>query len=210
MTTAGTSPEAGELARLTAASLTAAGLQVTGPDAADAGGCRLVIRCHGAECALMVSDSADAELLWSPFAAEHADPHRAADLAAALLSGSASVGVRRPDAVDGGELTFKGIAGMDLRAGGYAVGLNVYPDDYFYDVTADITVTDPRAGNTGTVHVTDDGGLNWHRDYRDEYAEPAWEPGSCAWLPDPSIVARAIAGTVALALRVTDAVPAAR
>jgi hypothetical protein len=76
-----------DLASLTAACLTAAGLQVSGPDPGDADGCRLVIACHGAECALMVSDAADAELWWTPLAAEAADPHSAADLAAALLSG---------------------------------------------------------------------------------------------------------------------------
>jgi hypothetical protein len=158
-TAAGTAPKASELARLTAASLTAAGLQVTGPDAA--GGCRLVIACQAAQCALIVSDSADAELHWSPFAGDAADPHRVADLAAALLSGQP--GARHPDAASGG-ITFKGIVGIDLRAGGFQVDLNVYPDNYYYDVTADITVTGPRAGNSGAVHVTDDGGLTWHRE----------------------------------------------
>jgi hypothetical protein len=71
----------GGLARLTAASLTAAGLQVTGPDTDG----RLVIACRAVRCELTVSDSADAELFWTPFAAEADDPHRVADLAAALL-----------------------------------------------------------------------------------------------------------------------------
>src|SRR6266852_4875152 len=97
-------PEGG-LARLTAASLTAAGLQV-----ADAGECRLVIARRAVECELMVSDSADAELFWTPVAAEAADPHRVADLAAALLSGQP--GTRHPDTVSSGDITFKGIVGM--------------------------------------------------------------------------------------------------
>lgn len=84
----------GGLASLTTASLTTAGLRVSGPDPADPDGfCRLVIACHGAKCVLMVSDNADAELWWTPHAAENADPHTAADLAAALLSGEA--GARR-------------------------------------------------------------------------------------------------------------------
>jgi hypothetical protein len=180
----------GGLARLTAASLTAAGVQVTGPD----DGCRLVIASRAAQCELTVSDSADAELFWTPFAAEAADPHRVADLVAALLSGQA--GTRHLDTVSSGDITFKGIVGMDLRAAGFTVELNAYPDDYYYDVIADIT-------------VTDDGGLTWQRDYWDEHAATEWEPGFRSWLPDPSAVARAIAEDVSRALRVGCAVPAA-
>ena len=193
----------GGLARLTAASLAAAGVQVTGPDTDG----RLVIAFRAAQCELTVSDSADAELFWTPFAAEAADPHRVADLAAALLSGQA--GGRHPDTVSSGDLTFKGIVGMDLRAAGFTVELNAYTDDYYYDVTADITVTDPRAGNTGAVYVTDDGGLTWQRDYWDEHAATEWEPAFRTWLPNPSAVARAIADDVSRALSVGYAVRAA-
>jgi hypothetical protein len=193
----------GGLARLTAASLTAAGVQVTEPDTDG----RLVIASRAAQCELTISDSADAELFWTPFAAEAADPHRVADLAAALLSGQA--GARHPDTVSSGDLTFKGIVGMDLRAAGFTVELNAYTDDYYYDVIADITVTDPRTANSGAVFVTDDGGLTWQRDYWDEHAATEWEPGFRTWLPDPSAVARAIADDVSRALNVSFAVPAA-
>jgi hypothetical protein len=190
----------GGLASLTAASLTAAGLEVTGPDAADDdGGGRLVIACQSARCDLVVSDSADAELHWSPFGGDAADPHRVADLAATLLSGQP--GARHPGAASG-DITFKGIVGMDLRAAGFEVELSVYPDETCFDVTAEIVVMDPRAEISGIVYATDDGGLTWYRDYWDEYAETAWQPGFRAWLPDPSAVARAIAGTVSRALSV--------
>jgi hypothetical protein len=193
----------GGLARLTAAGLTAAGLQVTGPDTDG----RLVIASRAAQCELTVSDTADAELLWTPFAAEAADPHRVADLAADLLSGQP--GARHPDTVACGDISFKGIVGMDLRAGGFTVELTAYTDDYYYDVIADITVTDPRAGNSGAVYVTDDGGLTWQRDYWDEHAATEREPGFRSWLPDPSAVARAIADDVSRALSVGYAVRAA-
>jgi hypothetical protein len=206
--TSGTSLGKGELARLTAASLTAAGLQVVMPDTADPDGfLRLSITCHGAQCALMVTDDA-AELWWTPHAGEAADPHRTADLAAALLSGEA--GVRHPDTVGGRDITFKGIVGMDLRAAGFTVDLNTYPDDYYYDVIAEIAANNPRTADSGTVYVTDDGGLTWHRDYWEEHAETLWKPHFSTWLPDPPAVARAIAGTVSRALSVSDAMPAAR
>jgi hypothetical protein len=207
MTTADTTPKAGELARLTAAFLTDAGLRVTRPDPAAADDeDRLEIACRAARCALFVGDGGDAELHWSPLAHRAADAHRAAGLAAALLSGRPAA--RHPDA--GPEVTFKGIVGMDLRAAGFTVGLGVYRDDFYFDVTADIAATDPGAGNGGTVYATDDGELTWHRDYWDDHAETAREPQFRSWLPDPAAVARAIAATVARALSVSDAVPAAR
>jgi hypothetical protein len=188
----------GGLASLTAASLTGAGHTVTGLDAApDDGGGRLVIASRDARCALVVSDSADAELHWLPFAAGAADPHRVADFAAVLLAGRPAA--RHPVAA-GRDISFKGIVGMDLRAAGFTVELNVYPDEFYFDVAAEIAVTDPRAGDSGTVYASDDGGLTWHRDFWDEYAETAWQPEFRAWLPDPSAVARAIAGTVSRAL----------
>jgi hypothetical protein len=89
MSTPGTGPQPGELARLTAVHLTAAGLTATIPDpAAPDDPSRLAIDCRAARCALAVSDIADAELHWTPHAGDSAaDPHRVAGLAAALLSG---------------------------------------------------------------------------------------------------------------------------
>jgi hypothetical protein len=194
---AGTTPKTGELAHLTAALLADAGLRVTGPDPTSGDRRRLSIACHAARCTLVVSDSADAELRWSPFAGDAADPHLVAGLAAAFLSGQP--GPRHPHAVSS-SITFKGIAGLDLRAAGFTVDLNVYPDDLCFDVTTEIAVTDPRTGHGGTVYVTDDGELTWHRDYWGDHAETAWKPRFRTWLPDPPAVARAIAGTVSRAL----------
>ena len=46
-------------------------------------GCRLAIVRHTAQYVLQISGRADAELRWSPPAAEVGDPHRVASLAAA-------------------------------------------------------------------------------------------------------------------------------
>ena len=43
-----------------------------------------------------------------------------------------------------------------LRAAGFTVELSVSPDETCFDVTAEIAVTDPRAGNSGTVFADDD------------------------------------------------------
>jgi len=182
------------LARLTAATLTAAGHHVTGPDEHG----RLLIASRLAHCVLLVTDAPDAEFHWTPIAPMAADPHHAADLAAALLAGPPRP--RHPDAKTTSHITFKGIAGMDLRHAGYAVHLNVHADDYYYDVIAELTVTNPRSPGTGTAYITDQGGLTWHRDYDAPHAGDAPE--------DPATTAQAIAATITHALTTSTAPPA--
>ncbi len=206
MTTA-TAPKPGELARLTAARLAAAGFSVTGPDPDDPDGLRLMIWCADGPYWLVVSDDAQAELQ-----GDHDDPRHAADIAAALLSPAPS-DARHPDAISGGRITFKGITGMDLKAKGFNVTLDVYADDYYYDVSADIAATNPHA-DAGTVYVNDQGGLTWHRDLWPEHAGTEGEGGQRFrwWLPDPSAVARDIADTITRALRagISHEMPATR
>jgi hypothetical protein len=188
-------PTISELARLTAAHLASAGLKVAGPDPDDAEGCRLFIWCPDGPYSLTVDDDAHAELQ-----SDHDDPHHAADTAAALLSPVPAT-ARHPDAISDGGITFKGIAGMDLKAKGFNVALSVYTDDYYYDVSGEIAVTNPSA-DAGTVYVTDEGGLTWFRDYRTQHAATEQEPQFRTWLPDPPAVARDIADTITRALSI--------
>ena len=184
-------PAAPPLAPLVAATLTAAGLHVSGPDPDDPDADTLAIECPLARCLLTVNIMGTAELDWAPLTTAATDPHHVADLAAALLAGPPHP--RHPDAKTTSDITYKGIIGMDLRAAGYAVTLDIHADDYYYDVTADIKATNPRAPTAGTIYITDQGGLTWHRHYWDTRAEPA--P-----LPDPPATARAIAATITHAL----------
>lgn len=206
MTTATrTTTKPGELARLTAAILADAGFRVTTPDPGDAGGRRLFIWSPTGPYSLTVDDDASAEL-----EGDHDDPHHAADVAAALLSPAPSA-ARHPDAIANAGITFKGIAGMDLKAKGFNVALDVHIDDYYYDVSGDIIVTGPDAdtdADAGIVYVDDAGGLTWCRDYWPAHAgtgerEPQFR------LPDPSAVARDIADDVSRALRTGHDLPAA-
>ena len=177
MTTAtGTAPKVCELARLTAARLASAGLKIAGPDPDDPAGYRLFIWRAEGPYSLTVSDHAHAELQ-----SDHDNPHHAADVAAALLSAAPS-DARHPDAISDGGITFKGIAGMDLKAKGFNVALNVYTDDFYYDVSGEIAVTSPAA-DAGTVYIADDGALTWFRDYR---TGTPTRPPSPATSPTPS------------------------
>jgi hypothetical protein len=186
--------EPGELARLTAAALTEAGFEVSGPDPDDADGRRFFISCPGGPYSLVVSDDAQAELQ-----GDADDAHHAADIAAALLTPSPS-DARRPAAARDQTLTFKGIAGMDLTAKGFDVALDIYTDNDYFEVSADIIVTSP--GEPGTVHINDDGGLTWQRDLWPEHADTEGQGSQRFrwWLSDPAAVARDIADTITRAL----------
>jgi hypothetical protein len=72
-----------------------------------------------------------------------------------------------------------------LKAAGYDAQLNVYTDDQCYDVTAEISATDPRTDAGAIVYVNDSPGLTWRRDYWHQRARTTWQPRYRTWLPDP-------------------------
>jgi len=154
----------GELLRLVADRLAGAGLDVRPP--ADADGCRLDIALPGARCTLAVGEGGSAEWAYWPWSADDADPDLTADLATVLLTGQAGPQPRLASGHHRGNITFKGIVGLELKARGLDVELAVYCDETAFDVFAEIVVTVPGRGDGGgQVCVADDGGLTWTRDY---------------------------------------------
>ncbi len=161
---------------------------------------------RAARCTLDVADDADVRLIIRPWAAETADGHWLADIAAALLTGSAVTGACHPGTEYPAEIGVKGAAGMDLRDRGFGVRLNAFEDLYCYRVTSDISVTAPGADGRGTpvegvVYVADDGTVTWERAYWHQHPVTGQEPDTWSSLPEPSAAARAIAGTVTAAVR---------
>jgi hypothetical protein len=93
-------------------------------------------------------------------------------------------------------ITFKGIVGLELKARGLDVSLEVYADEHFFDAQAEIVVTSPETGDDATVHVADDGSLTWTRDYWSEAATIIWEPEYRGWIADPAQIADTVVETV--------------
>jgi hypothetical protein len=186
----------GELLRLVADGLAGSGLDVGLSEHAE--GSRLVIACGAGECVVSVSDWGCAE--WEYCPGRDADPGLAADLATALLTGR---GGRRPRLGGGDErggITFKGIAGRELKARGLDVRLAVYADEDYFDAPAEIVVTSPGSGDAAKVWITDDGWLTWTRDYWPESAAVASGPESCGQLADPASVAASVTATITRAM----------
>lgn len=188
----------GELMRLLADGLTASGFDVRPPEYE--GGCRLAIGCQGARCVLSVSDWGDLEWECGPWASDEADPKQIADLPTALLTGHAGDYPRQGNGYDRSGITLKGIVGLEPKARGLFVDLEVYEDEHYFDAQAEIVVTNPDTEEDAKVHVTDGGSITWTRDYWAGAATIIWEPEFCGWIADPAKVAGAIVETITQAM----------
>jgi len=196
----------GELMRLVADGLTGNGLRVRLPECED--GRRLAISYHGARCDLAVNDCGYVEWDYFPRASGEADPKQTADLATTLLTGRAGDYPRVGTGYDLPDITFKGIVGLELKARGLDVGLEVYEDEDYYAAVAEIVVTSPESEEIARVRVTDDGGVTWERDYWPEAAVITWEPDYSGWIADPGSVAGAIVATITRAISLVSPVSA--
>ena len=147
-------------------SLVMDGLSGSGLDVRPGEGSMVAIAWPGARCTLAVSDCGRAE--WEYCPQPPADPGLAADLATALLTGRPGPFPRLTESR--GRATFKASVGRELKARGLKVGLAVYTDEAAFDAFAEIVATVPGGDEDAQVHVADDGGMTWIRDYQAEAA----------------------------------------
>jgi hypothetical protein len=194
----------GELMRLVADGLTGSGLRVRLPKWEH--GRRLAISHRGARCDLAVNDCGYVEWDYSPRASGEADPKQTADLATTLLTGRAGDYPRLGKGYDLPDITFKGIVGLELKARGLDVDLEVYEDEDYYAAVAEIVVTNPESEEIARVRATDSGSVTWEHDYWPEAAVITWEPDYSGWIADPGKVADAIVATIARAISLASPV----
>jgi hypothetical protein len=184
----------GELLRLVFDGLTASGL-----DPLRASDRLLLTECPHARCALTVSDCGLAEWEYCPLPGFQPDPKQVADLATALLTGQGRQFPRLGSGYGMQGLTLKGVVGLELKARGLDVDLEIYVDRAHFDARSLIVATSPVAADPATVQVSDDGCVTWMCDYWDDPAVPAWDPGG-GLVPGPSEVAAAVVATVTAAM----------
>jgi len=186
----------GELMNLVAKGLVAHEFVVRLPE--DEGDRRLTIGCPGGRCTLSVGDWGEVEWQWCP--AGLADPGRIANVAAALLTG------QMPDNPGPGSehtldcVTVKGLVGLELKARGFDVALEVHEDEEHFDVWAEIVVTSPGSGDGARVHVTDDGSVTWTRDHWAEATTVVRAPGYRRRITNPAKLAGAVVTTITQAM----------
>jgi hypothetical protein len=190
--------EPGELIPLVADGLTGCGLEVRLSGLEEAA--QLDITCEAGQCRLSVNDWAHADLDYSPRSRDEADPRLIAGMATALLTGHAEQFPRPAASCRRDRITFKGIVGLELKARGLDVGLEVYEDEDYFDVAAEIVITVPGSQDGAQVRVTDDGCLTWTRDYWGQTAAIVSEPDFCGWITNPGTVATSVVATITQAI----------
>jgi hypothetical protein len=90
---------------------------------------RLAIASADGRCTLVVNDLGDTGWEYCPWSIDSADPKQLADVTTALLTGRADDFPRLGRGYEHEGITLKGIVGLELKARGMDVGLNVYPDE---------------------------------------------------------------------------------
>jgi hypothetical protein len=117
-----------------------------------------ITSAKGACCELTVEDDGSVRWDYRPRSGGSTAP---AELTGQVLRvlGAADTGEPQPRARPG--ISLKGVVGRALTARGLTVGLEIYEDPHFYDVGAEIVVTNPAQPERGQVRVTDDGDVTW-------------------------------------------------
>lgn len=186
----------GNLTRLVADRLAKNGFSVGLPERED--DCQLSISSQELPGTLSVSDCGFVVWECGPRAAGGLGPATLADLAATLLTGQA--GDRPRGQREPAGLTFKAAVGLDLRARGLKVALNVCEDELCLDAETEIVVTSPGTDTKAEVRITDSGSFTWQRDYWLEAATMSWEPEFDWWIASPAELADTITAKLTQAI----------
>jgi hypothetical protein len=189
---------ANELMRLVADGLTANGLDVH-PAESTGEVSQVVIVRGDAYCELTVDEQGRVQWDYRPHSA---DPKLLADMATVLLTGEEQdlaplgKGYGRPS------VNLKGAVGLELRARGLDVGLAVYTDNRYFESSSEIVATNPgdADGHEGEVYITDDGELQWVRDFSAGHETVSWHPQFASRITDPEGLAAEVVAALGMAL----------
>lgn len=139
--------------------LAVCGFKVSEPD--DGESRRLVIISReDTNCDITVNDYGNVAWYYSPLGGRTEDPAKVTRLVMNAFGRPAN---NHGDwnAIQASDLPLLSITGRTLKAAGLNVCLEVYGDQTFYEVSAEIVVTNPSDPGRGAVHVDDQGGIVW-------------------------------------------------
>lgn len=151
---------------------------------------------HG-KCLLAITDWGHVEWEYHPRNSAVPDPQWLASHAVALLSGSAAAPGGPDNASSRESLPHRARVGLELKARGFDVALDVITDMEYLEVYAEIVATVPGSAKTAEVRIADDGTVTWTRNY--------WADSATDW----AALAEEIMTTLIRALRVSSGGPAA-
>jgi hypothetical protein len=157
----------GELMRMVADGLTAHGFEVRIPVRGDER--RLTITSlKDTRCAIIVEDWGEVELEYRPPPGHDTDPALITRLVKNLLASSSEECQRTAGVPHVPGLSLIGIVGREARAAGLEAELDVCQDRDYFEVSAEIIVTNPRCHRRGQIRVSGDGGIRWACNWRED------------------------------------------
>jgi hypothetical protein len=169
--------------------------------------CRISIERWGGHWDLTVDDFGLVELDFIPWASGKADPKLAVDIATFMLTGKDQDHLCQGAENNAQGMSFKGIAGNELRAKGFNVDLEVYEDDSRFEVLTEILVTNPAIHPNASIRIGDDGGITWECDYPYEVTALTDTPEYLAMPANPGEIAESIVTIVARAISLSAGAP---
>jgi len=124
----------------------------------------------GVLCDVVICEGGSAEWEYRLSRGRYADPAVITSLVLNILGASptrpqATLPQRHPNR------TLMSVAGRALTDRGMQVCLQVYTDDFFFEVQSEIEVTNPAQPSRGAVRIADDNSIRWECSFTDPAAD---------------------------------------
>jgi hypothetical protein len=155
--------EPGAPMRAMAEMLAGRGFDVYGPELEES---RLltVTNAKRARCEIGVEDNERVSWEYFPWTGADTQPAEIAGMALRILGADTDDSAEQYAHFHKGA-TLKGAVAREIQARGLEADMEVYEDQLFYDVVAEVVLTNPAKPERGLVRVTDDGTVLWEYDY---------------------------------------------
>jgi hypothetical protein len=145
------------------------GLEVHGPEP-DESAYLKITNSPGTLCDILISEDGSAEWEYRLSRARYTDPAVITDIALGILGANpsrsqAALPRRSP------KRTLMSVAGQALVSRGMQVCLEVYKDDFFFEVCSELEVTNPALPSRGAVRIGDDNSIRWECSFIDTGAD---------------------------------------
>jgi hypothetical protein len=151
--------EAGAPMRVMAEMLAERGFDVYGPEREESW-LLTIVNAIQARCEIGVEDSGRVFWRYFPWAGADTEPAEISGMVLRMLGAYTGDSAEQYAHLHRGA-TLKGAVAREIQARGLDADMEVYEDELFYDVDAEVILTNPAKPERGRVRVTDDGAILW-------------------------------------------------
>jgi hypothetical protein len=129
-----------------------------------------ITHAPGVLCDVVIGEGGSAEWEYRLSRGRYADPAVITGIVLSILGGNPA---RSQDALPRRypKRTLMSVAGRALAGRGMQVCLEVFKDDFFFEVCSEIEVTNPALPSRGAVRISDDNSVRWECSFIDPAAD---------------------------------------